>query len=317
MPVKAASYYQVTADIPILNSAGNGIGVLCFTKELGAVVKGQLTENQFIAFLTESAIGDVDNPYKFTYDYVVIDESFYLEYKMHFYDTAALWGSFYHVKSQGNPRAYTKNIAHIQLSKVKFTNEIFSENLRRAVAQPFAFERYLKLYHLLELRFDVDVIIKIQSLDIERESKKIGELLNNYSTKEIQRLTDILVTYCIQVSPIVEKLDKVRNFPAIALDIFYRFGGKESNPFGKEEVKLTALISRGFDENSLRFEKVNYQADYRIFILKLTAFWIYRVRCCIAHNKIGEYILSMEHEDFLVEFAEPLLKEILVQCFKA
>lgn len=53
------------------------------------------------------------------------------------------------------------------------------------------------------------------------------------------------------------------------------------------------------------------------FILRIVSYWIYRVRCSIAHNKIGEYLLSWEDEEFLVKFAEPLLLEVLKQFYKA
>lgn len=41
----------------------------------------------------------------------------------------------------------------------------------------------------------------------------------------------------------------------------------------------------------------------------------YNVRCCTAHNRIGEYVISNDDEGFVVEFAEPLLREVLCQIF--
>ena len=55
---------------------------------------------------------------------------------------------------------------------------------------------------------------------------------------------------------------------------------------------------------------------YNNLIPKVCSYWIYRIRSSIAHNKFGEYIMDNDDEDFIVNFAEPLLKEMVLQSFK-
>ena len=72
-----------------------------------------------------------------------------------------------------------------------------------------------------------------------------------------------------------------------------------------------------FNESSFINDKGKSTAlpNYKTFILNLASYWIYRIRSSIAHSKIGEYQLSYTDEAFMIEFAEPLLQEIVIQCF--
>ncbi len=312
--VSAASFYKSNYDISIIHPNGTELGVLCLTKEIGDVPWNELTENQFIAFLTEANYNDKDSPYTFTNNYLVIGEEFYLEYVEKFMNESVLWGDFFHGNPDINTETYKIDTNEIKISEVKFDSSLFLENSVRAILQPFAFERFLKGYHLLELRFDVDVIKKIKNLDLNTDSKDIGALLNEYKNKEFERLFDIIENYCTEITLIVDRLNKVYSFHDVAVDIFYKYG-KENNPL-KEVESFSQLFPIGFDEQNLIRNRISFQNNYRRFILKLTAYWIYRIRCSIAHNKIGEYILTKKQENFVAEFAEPLLKQVLLQCFK-
>ena len=315
--VSIASFFKNNYDISIIHPNLQEIGILCFTKEIGPISWNELTENQYVAFLTEANYNDKDSAYLFSNNYLVIKEQFYLEYVEKFMTESALWGNFFHGNPDINIETYKVDITEIKISQAKFDTSIFLENSVRAILQPFAFERYLKFYHLLELRFDVDVIKRIKLLDLETNTKAIGELLNDYKNKEFNRLLDILENYCTDIDSITERLNKVSSFYDIAIDIFYRFGtGKENNPL-KEEALFAIISQSGFDEQILINNGFHYQRNYRGFILKLAAYWIYRVRCSVAHNKIGEYILTKTQENFIADFAEPLLKQVLLQCFRS
>ncbi|NES18002.1 MAG: hypothetical protein F6K41_03525 [Symploca sp. SIO3E6] len=71
----------------------------------------------------------------------------------------------------------------------------------------------------------------------------------------------------------------------------------------------------GFRYDICQYIKGILLNKYETIIIKIAAYWIYRVRSCIAHNRIGEYIMLPEDEEFIVEFAEPLLREVLYQVF--
>jgi hypothetical protein len=310
---EVASYFDTSADISIYDNTGNEIGVLCFTKERGITNWRTLTENQFIAFLSEASFHDREDDYIFEYNYVVLNDSFYDDYIQSFIDSSALWGGFIH-PSGLNMTNHKRIITRINLQELVLGNDLFKENSKRAVLQPFAHERFLKLYHLLELRFDVDIVQQIQNLDFSLYPEKIGKILGDYSHTEFPRLKSIIDNNCSDITPLVSAMNGVVAYQDIARDIFYKFG-KTTNPLA-EEADFTNVVVFGFEEPNLRAQSISYQRNYNKFIKHLASYWIYRIRCCIAHNKIGEYILTHDNEDFIADFAEPLIKEVIRQSFK-
>jgi hypothetical protein len=116
------------------------------------------------------------------------------------------------------------------------------------------------------------------------------------------------------------KLNNIKNYQQLGEDIFIKFGKtKGSNLYLSDVTKYNSLLSdpNSFtNSNSVKnFAKVPV-SDYDKFIHTITSYWIYRVRCSIAHFKIGEYILTRDKENFIVEFAEPLIKEVLIQFYR-
>ena len=188
----------------------------------------------------------------------------------------------------------------------------------RSVPQAFAFERFLKLYHLLELVFDYDLVQEIQGLGAD--IKGVGRLLNDYERLEQERLKAVISRKCAnttnEISQLELCLNRVRMFLPVAKEIFYAYG-KDKNPL-RDEPKFDSLIAAGgFTEALARTQNlIKTNNDYQKLILDVCAYWIYRVRCCIAHYRIGEYMIDDSQEDFIVEFAEQLLREVLCQRFK-
>lgn len=315
--VEYSSYFKTDRDITLVDINGDEIGWLCFTAELGEITINRLTESQFIAFLTESHYSNWKEPYKFLFNYLILKNDFYYDYMAKYYKYAPLWGGFSHLNNEILTNTHKVDVNEIKIYEINPVSNLFLENATRAICQPFAFERFLKFYHLLELRFDYDIIISIQSLNLDSEPEKIGKLLTEYKQNELNRLEDIIIDNCNDIMPIVRCLNNSTNFQDISYNLFFKFNsGKEGNPFKNQESNFRNTLLSGFEETQLRINGVNYQANYNKFILKLVSYWIYRIRCSIAHNKIGEYIISMDNEDYIVEFGEPLLKEVLKQCFK-
>ncbi|MBI9058396.1 MAG: hypothetical protein JEZ01_11595 [Labilibaculum sp.] len=308
-----ASIYKTDLDVSVYSPTGDEIGVLVFTKELGKTNWGNLTENQFVAFLNEASFPTRNDDYIFKNNYLLVNDSFYLEYIENHKDLAPLWGNFSHPSSD-LMYSYNKTISQINIENYTIDKRIFIENAKRSVLQPFAHERFLKLYHLLELRFDSDIIEEVKQLDIDIAPEKIGQIFSNYSKNELPRLQYIIEHNCNDINSLVLLMNNINNYTDVAQNIFYKFG-KESNPF-KSEVQFLNVVPLGFSEQNLRANSLNFQNNYSFFIKKLVAYWIYRIRCSIAHNKIGEYILSYNDEKFIAEFAEPLIKEIIKQCFR-
>ena len=80
----------------------------------------------------------------------------------------------------------------------------------RAVQQPFAFERFLKNYHLLELLFDWQTMKEISDFYIDNNFRKAADVLLKYKREDIDRIKYIISEAYKNksVDIIVEKLNK-------------------------------------------------------------------------------------------------------------
>ena len=142
----------------------------------------------------------------------------------------------------------------------------------------------------------------------------------NSNKTENDRLFDLISSKCFNVNNLALKLNGVKPYQALGEEIFIKFGKKKEGIFFLNDlVKYNDLLT---DVDSFvnpvsidTYAKIR-SVDYNKFIYTITAYWIYRIRCSIAHSKIGEYILTRDNEEFIVEFAEPLLKEVLIQFYK-
>lgn len=323
IPVEnCATVLDRSSDIPILEGSTE-IGYLCFTK--GKVIDnlGALTELQFSCYLNEiSSEAELETSYEFKTDYVVIYYEHINTYVKSYLVSAPLWGYFNHAYAGLNISApVTRSFSNLTVNaSPKFNESHYHEASVRGIKQNLAFERFLKFYHLLELNFDYDVIKRIKGLNISTQSKDIGSILNEYKREDLDRLRYLHTSYCTDVTPIVAKLNEIKNHLPVADGIFYEFGKKDGNPL-KEKNKMHAIAcsADGFTLDRCKSEKVQQVKDvatHSQFIGSLTTYWIYRIRCSIAHNKVGEYLMSHKDEKFVVEFGEPLLIEFLKQVFR-
>lgn len=323
-PVENISFeYDTSNDIIIRDEIGNDIGVLLFLKNRTFEVS-LISEYQFVSVLI-----DVDiemtlfiTSYTFNSNYVVIDELYFLDYEYKLKTTAPIWGKFnhYYPGILISP-ASTKVVSTIDAIELRgFNLPFYFESSIRGLQQFSPIERFLKFYHLLELNFDLDVIRRIKGMNIETESHKIGKLLREFEPKEFARLVYLFDSYCTNIRPIVDKLNLVSSFTIISKEMFFTFGKKDSNPFVEDYDKYLKFTTSGG-----LFSIINYKAiinksanseDYRKFMGKLAMYIIYRIRNSIAHNKIGEFVLTSKDQDFISDLGEPLLIEVLKQVFK-
>ncbi len=270
--------------------------------------------------------------YSLSKDYLVIEEQFYEEY-LSYKKTSILWSGFYHeddkVVNEPLPQAKTEITC---LPNLELPTNFHHDNAQRAIAQPYAFERFLKNYHLLELLFDYKVIQDIA--DNRHDIKVAGSILHKSykENEELDRLQYVLAN-CSDANKLIEKLNNITHFQDLAVSIFFQYG-KKGNPFSTQDRFNEILLNPTlFQESSFYVLKNNIpeinnktglpklkhqKEDHKTYILEVTAYWIYRIRSSIAHSKIGEFLLSSNepaHERFMIEFAEPLLQEVLIQCF--
>jgi hypothetical protein len=179
-------------------------GHLIFTIHKGKIDISSMTQFEFLAFLIEADFDDYSlDYYEFKYDYILIKETFWNTYTADYEKTSPLWGGFSHKLNFAEPSSKgINNILEIEAGhKLKDLDNYSYESTIRAIEQPYAFERFLKLYHLLELQFDYYLIDKIKSLQVPNDSNEIGKLLNGYSRVELDRLTEIIVNNCQDINP--------------------------------------------------------------------------------------------------------------------
>ncbi len=313
------SFEQVNHTALELN--GTNIGDIFYLKDKTFEISS-LSEFEFYSFIVECEISDLYlTSYSFKNNYLIIHQDFIDDFHQKYSLTSSLWGDFKLLETTPSITYYKKTVTNIIIpDELRGLDDYAKDSVVRALDQKHSFERFLKFYHLLELEFDYSLIKKIKSLNVQTDSNKIGVLLNEYTKSEIDRLTDLITSNCADVTRLAQKLNLIKGFGQLGEEIFIKFGKKQNAPmFLTDAVRYNNLINdiQAFeDSNVVKQIAAIPVGDYNKFICNITAFWIYRIRCSIAHFKIGEYILTRDKEQFIVEFAEPLIKEVLIQFYK-
>lgn len=313
--INASYSYDRTNDIEVRLPSGAVIGKIKFLrgKEISDIFS--LPDEEYICFLTEyNKSSIVDSSYKFFNDFLLLQENSLTDYLAKYKTSSPIWGSFFHLEDQ--PSIIFSNKANITsvdlIEKIRIDNPIYLENLFLSITEPNPINRFLKLYHLLELQFDLHTAVLIRNLlDQGGKEKEISSKLRDYTRDEDDRLESLVKERCKDLSRLVSYLNTITSFPREAITIFYEYG-KAKNPL--KQVDFNTLIGHADKFMKYRVDGIGY--SFESLVPKLTSYWIYRIRCCVAHNRFGEYILTVHDEKFIVEFAEPLLKEVIVQCFK-
>lgn len=307
--------YNKEDDIEIKNQEDVFMGLLCFKENINYKPINQLTEWQLTAFYKGINNQNLSEP--ISYDYLIIDENLYSDYINEYKESAPIWGGFSHEDIVEKP--YNKVIDNIVAVKgIKYPTITHKNNAIWAINQIYVFERFLKLYHMLELVFYYDWVQGIKNLN-DNTLFEVEKFVM-FNKEEISQLNSIITKRCRNIETVVNHMNKYSDFKETCNKIFFEYG-KTSNPIKEKQIdKFNTLIESkdfGFDNYKDKMGNVNYNQDnYKNDIVKLVSYWIYRVRCSIAHNKIGEYILTHRDEQFMVEFIEPLIVSLVSECFR-
>lgn len=287
---------------------------------------GGASEVLAAAFLEDAQYSDIvdkDNnsrrDFVFHYDYLVISSLNHRDYISHYQPGSGLWGGFVHVEELGSKRTSyeSKSPTIVAKQDVLIRSDASKDTLWRAIDHPSPLERYLKLYHLLELIFDLDLVKQIQGLGADL--KGIGKLLNDYSgDKEFDRLIKVIKRYCPEKSEaIIESALALSltnpKYHSKIVEMLFEYP-KDSNPYLEKRSDFEKVLAAGFSKSELKNNKLSNDYNH---LTKFAACMIYRVRCSIAHSKIGEYLLTYADEEFVAEVAEPLLRRILLEVYSA
>ena len=308
-----SSFLDRTGDLALLDENRAPIGTLCFTRALGQMRPDSLTRWQYAAYLAEVRPEQLGRDYEFSENYLVLDEATVERYKAEYRDGAPIWGGFTH--DPPVPRLTAPARAELTaLPGILLPTAIHRQSLNRFIEAPNAFDRFLKLYHALELLFDFAVMKQMQSMTDDLAG--FGRVISSYSSKELDRLKHIMITFCDDPVGIANNLSLVANHIGRAEEIFQEYG-KDGNPLKDDSswkgVSQAAASSQLTESDVKNLKGVTGTGDYRKFVSYIAAYWIYRVRSSIAHSRVGEFLFLESDEEFIVEFAEPLLREVVRQ----
>jgi hypothetical protein len=308
------SFANGPSDVEIYDETGVQIGMLCICRVSSPVDSTLLSDHQYAAFINDVEVDELGGAHRFRYDYAVIDEVHLERYLNDYLETAPIWGGFLH-KDSGTriPTPSKRSRSRVTTIKgVRLPTKYHREALERSILEPFAFERYLKTFHLLELLFDWHTFEKIKALGDDLFG--FGRIITNYDNKEISRLKSLLHDRCDDLPPLVSRLNAISGHLRQAKVIFFEYG-KDGNPIKEWDRFETIIKNGGFVETAVKKAGLaSNTGAYENFVREVAAYWIYRIRCSIAHSRIGEYIMTNADEDFVIDFCEPLLQTVLIQA---
>jgi hypothetical protein len=316
-PIKLPFHFDRGNPIIIVDEQSFELGKIYFSERTQSVEINSLNEIAYTTFLIEYPSETIqESQYKFLYDYVVIKKEKLKVYLDYYKKKSSIWGGYFHKEDLPN-NIFSKSKIFNQIVAIKDVNidrDFYLETLELILVEPNPFNRFLKLYHLIEMQFDMHTAIKINSLLLSGNSEKeISRTLKDYNREDIERLKS-LFAHKLNSNSFISLLDNIIGYKTIADSIFYEYG-KDSNPL-KLKTQFDSIVSKGsFNQTNINIVLGNDR--FNEIVPKIIAYWIYRVRSSIAHNKLGEYLMSINDEDFIIDFAEPLIREVIIQCYKA
>jgi hypothetical protein len=314
------SSIELDEDILINKEDGQLGAVLCPVGAKGNDFKvSEFNSNRFISYIhdVEKTEFSTSVSHSFKSHFLLVKKDFFLEYISEFKDSSALWGGFTH----DEPSPSTSR----ELTSISVRSSIFipsarhARSLAMAISASNGFERFLKYYHQIELLFDIIFVSKIKKLPASISG--FGDIMKDYQRKECDILKSIFKDF-------IQNPDEILNIlrgcaPYVAeMKLIFQDNGKESNPVKDERwaalIQFLQMNSASQTPAQAKEDKiinVATPAALHDYLANLVAYWIYRVRCSIAHNREGEFIFEHSHEEFIVKFAEILLKEVIQQIF--
>jgi hypothetical protein len=312
--IRVCEWTHISDIADVIDPKGDILGTLMLTSRLGLKNMSLFSDYQYLAYLTEISFEEFGASHQLRNDYFLIHKSNYRRYQLDFSSTAGIWGGFCH---PDKPTTYPaiNNPPRIQaLLNIELPTIYHKDILFRAHKSASPFERYLHLYHLLELMFDWHIVQEIKSLNSDLEG--IALILNRREKDEIYQLRWLISNNSIDIPRYAQHLSGIPLNLTSAKSVFYDFG-KDSNPI-KSLSDLIDISSSRFEKSTVAIKlgrKYNDDVEYQKFLVSVLSYWIYRVRCCIAHSRIGEYVFKSNSPDeqLVIEFMEPLIREVLIQ----
>lgn len=294
------------------------LGLLLLSKGRTFDSFGDLSLSDFLAYLVEVpevAFGIL--PYTYQKDYLVVSQNYGQVYRQRYYHSAPIWGQYTHSPP---PASHGEVITELTaMDGIALPSQHHSEAFSRYVHSKNPLERYLRLYHCVELLFDAVIVLKIKKLG--PDIREFSSIMSEHGKGEIDRLRAISLGFITAPENLAARFVQVTNYTPLATKVFQDFS-KDGNPVSPKDQsvrwqKLLSELTAGHYKKNDLDQSVLAKEKYEDFVCKTAAYWIYRIRCSIAHSRVGEFILEDSEQEFIIEFAEPLLLEFVRQVFTA
>jgi hypothetical protein len=300
-------------DLALEDETGVSFATFCFTKGMLVDDPNTLTAWQYVAFLSECDVDDIvaHGSYTFLSDYVIVDRDRIEEYLERYRDGSTIWGGFSHEEFELSEWCQpSENIrARAGLSAPTTHHQ---EAFQRYLHANNSFDRFLRLYHTVELLFDFVIFKKIQGLGDDLIG--YGDVVRDQTRGEYDRLCAIFLEFCGSPDEIGSFMNLAAGHEETCQTLFQDYS-KETNPLKDNKFGDFWPLVEGskVSVTNIAAAKIGKPADASRLLVKVAAYWVYRVRCSIAHNRVGEFILTDGHDDFVGGFATPLLANIVEQ----
>lgn len=304
-------------DPEILDETGGSLGTLCLTDKLEGLDLQALTKWQYVAYLADVEAVGAGRPHTFQRNYVVLNERYLNNYLEKYYHSAPIWGGFSHLPpAVAVKREYETLTAR---EGIVFPTRFHEMAFSRYISANNAFERFLRLYHSLELIFDFIIFKSIQKLG--NDMVGFGAISRAHGKSELDRLKYILAMCCEDWEGIADKFRPITKFQSKAVSIFQDHT-KDGNPLGESGRWLKVCencLAGQTTEVDFKNARIidNKDGSYSTIVINISAYWIYRVRSSIAHSRVSEFIFEDSDEEFIVHFVEGILEEVVRQVFSS
>jgi len=312
---KTSTLLDRSEDIGLNDESNTSMAVLCFTEGSEVENPAQLTGWRYAAFLIDCDHQEATNghPFKFRHDYVVVDEDRLAEYLLQYKDGAPVWGGFSHEEfSLSSWRRPSSDI--IGKAGISVPTSYHLEAFHRHLNANNSFDQFLRLYHSIELLFDYVTVKKVQSLG--NDLSGFADIMKAHGKAEIDRLYALISEFCPDHDAIGQALNQAANHEQTCQEIFQDYS-KDRNPLDSEKYEIFWSLVAGTSVNATSVQAsrlaIKTEARAHELLCKIAAYWIYRIRCSIAHNRVGEFILNDEHDEFVGSFGLSLLQAVVQQ----
>ncbi|WP_291354034.1 hypothetical protein [Acinetobacter sp. UBA3106] len=309
---------------------GNVIGELnIINKNKLLSATSELNASKICYCIAKAYLDDVNLSYQFEKHFLLINEDFIEEYINEYSEISIFWGGFSHTPKNFE---FTPEIDSIELPK-KFT---FPTTHNKDIAFSSLFctsplEKYLRDYHQLELLFNLVLIKKLQSITIA-DMSGVNSIYKELRKSEMESILYIIENFIDNDEMYLKIIvDTFVNNEDLCEEIFQKYT-KDSNPVNDQKwEKFKLFIHKSYQDScssmddffnvaihkEVAFAQSGKMDDFIKMIKKINAYWIYRIRCSIAHTKLGEFIFEYNHDsyEFIHKYAIPLIKTTILNVF--